>query len=468
VGATPAHDRLSLLEGGQFMENDVIFTPLHFRNLTVKNRIFRSNVAGRFVNYDGSGTQALINFEEKFARGGVGTVISSHVPIHPHVRILPNFATIERDEYIPFWRKLGEHIHRHDCKYIVQLSHGGRQQDIRGVENHWRQSVSSTTKPDPLHGFECRLMTREEIQETVQHFAAAARRVRQAGLDGIELHACNGYLFTQFLSSAINTREDEYGGPLENRARLLLEVIRAIRREVGDDFHLQVKMNGTDRNNAVIFWLKPGNTIQDSIQVAKWAEEAGADALHISTGSFFPHPLNPPGGYPADHVVDNYHTLLVHGRATFRNYVLVRYPGLRQFASFFWNRTKRGRPIEGVSLKEAAAIKRNVAIPVLSTGGYQTASFIRSAINKGQCDGVAIARPLIANNDLVKIWAQGKDRADKPCTYCNKCLFNVLSNPMGCYEVSRYDNDYDKMMEQVMSVFHPTGYEPEGSESAAD
>src|SRR5215212_4941602 len=110
------------------MADDVIFAPLKFRNLTVKNRIFRGNIAGRFVNYDGSGTQALINFEEKFARGGVGTVISSHVPVHPKVRILPNFATIERDEYIPFWRKVGAKVHEHDAKYIIQLSHGGRQQ----------------------------------------------------------------------------------------------------------------------------------------------------------------------------------------------------------------------------------------------------------------------------------------------------------------------------------------------------
>src|SRR5215813_8956771 len=115
--------------------SDVIFEPLRFKNLTVKNRIFRSNIAGRFDNYDGSGTQARINWELKFARGGVGTILSSHVPVTVRGRILPNYATIDSDDRIPFWRRLGEHVHAYDCKFILQLSHSGRQQDIGGVEN---------------------------------------------------------------------------------------------------------------------------------------------------------------------------------------------------------------------------------------------------------------------------------------------------------------------------------------------
>src|SRR3954462_9736253 len=106
---------------------DVIFQPLSFRNLTVKNRVFRSNISGRFDNYDGSGTQTRINWELKFARGGVGAIISSFVPVHPRGRIIPNYATIVSDDRIPFWRALGKAVHEYDCKYILQLSHGGRQ-----------------------------------------------------------------------------------------------------------------------------------------------------------------------------------------------------------------------------------------------------------------------------------------------------------------------------------------------------
>lgn len=282
------------------IENDPIFQPLKFRNLTVKNRILRSNISGRFDNYDGSGTQARINWEEKFARGGVGAIISSFVPVHIRGRILPNYATIDRDERIPFWHKVGQKVHEYDCRFILQLSHSGHQRDIAGIENEHERALSSTGRPELANGFPGQAMTREEIEQTVQQFAEGARRAREAGLDGVELHAANGYLFTQFLSSAINDREDEYGGTLKNRARFLLEIIRAIRRKVGNDFHLQVKISAVEHANALYFWQKRGNTLSDSVQVCRWAEEAGADAVHVSSGSSFPHPLNPPGGFPIE------------------------------------------------------------------------------------------------------------------------------------------------------------------------
>src|SRR5713101_2772785 len=100
------------------MENDVIFQPLKFRNLTVKNRFFRSSISGRFDNEDGSGTQTRINWEEKFARGGVGAIISSYVPVTMRGRIMAGYATIHKDEFIPFWKRLGDTVHRYDCKYI--------------------------------------------------------------------------------------------------------------------------------------------------------------------------------------------------------------------------------------------------------------------------------------------------------------------------------------------------------------
>lgn len=440
------------------MDRDILFEPLKFRNLTIKNRVCRSNISGRFDNYDGSGSQARINWELKFARGGVGAIISSFVPVHIRGRILPNYATIDRDERIPFWRKLGEQVHEYDCKYILQLSHSGRQQDVGGVENLGRKALSSTSRTESLHGFECQAMTHAEIAAAVQQFADGARRAREAGLDGVELHGANGYLITQFLSSGINDREDEYGGSLENRARFLLEIVRAIRKEAGNDFHLQVKISAVDFNNAVLFWEKPGNTLEDSVQVCKWVEEAGADAIHVSTGSLFPHPRNPPGDLPLDVTSRTYDTMISSGMYALRNFLLFRYRLTQALFLWLWNRTK-GDVVEGVSIDDAREIKKHVSVPVLCTGGFQTASFIRKMINGGYCDGVTIARSLIANNDLVKQFAQGKDRPDKPCTYCNKCLVNVLENPLGCYELSRFDGDYDKMMREIMSVFDPTGFE---------
>jgi hypothetical protein len=113
--------------------------------------------------------------------------------------------------------------------------------------------------------------------------------------------------------------------------------------------------------------------------------------------------------------------------------------------------------IEGLTLPDARVIKQAVPVPVICTGGFQTASVIRKAILDGDCDGVSMARPLVANNDLVKQFAAGKDRADKPCTYCNKCLVHVVEHPIGCYEESRYPS-IDAMYQEIMSVFVPSAF----------
>jgi len=443
------------------MANDVLFQPLHFRNLTVKNRIFRSNISGRFDNYDGSGNQARINWELKFARGGVGAIISSFVPVQLRGRIIPNYATIDRDERIPFWRELGRRVHEYDCRFILQLSHSGRQRDVTGIE--FETGLSSTSRAEPLHGFPCERMTREQIRETVQAFAAGARRAREAGLDGVELHGANGYLITQFLSSAINDREDEYGGILQNRARFVLEVVEAIRREVGRDFHLQMKISATEYNNALLFWEKRGNTIEDSVQVCRLLEQAGVDALHVSTGSAFPHPRNPAGGILSAEAVKTYDVLLSSGRRTLINYLIFRTWPLNRIFEWWWRR-RGGGQVEGANLADARAIKQAVKIPVLCTGGFQTASVIRKAIQEGSCDAVTIARPLIANNDLVEMFAAGCDRPPRPCTYCNKCLVNVLENPLGCYEETRFGSR-EEMIRELMSVFDPAPFDGEDPHS---
>ena len=442
------------------MANDVLFEPLKFKNLTVKNRVFRSNIAGRLDNYDGSGNQARINWEVKFAKGGVGAVISSFVPVQIRGRIMPNYATIDTDERIPFWRKVGEAVHHYDCKYILQLSHGGRQRDVPGIEVPI--GLSSTDKADPLHGFECQRMTTADIRDTVTAFAEGARRAREAGLDGVELHGANGYLITQFLSSAINDRTDEYGGSLANRARFVIEIVKAIRARVGADFHLQMKISATEHNNDLLFvkFEGAGNVVEDSIQVCQWLVDAGVDAVHVSTGSTFPHPRNPAGAdFPIDVLSETYEQLVSSGDHTFRNFLFFRGKLTGEAFKHAW--LSAGVPadqIEGLTLPDARAIKQAVSVPVLCTGGFQTASVIRDAITRGDCDAVSMARPLVANNDLVQQFAAGRDRAERPCTYCNKCLIHVVEHPIGCYEESRF-NSREEMLAEVMSVFHPPAFQ---------
>jgi 2,4-dienoyl-CoA reductase (NADPH2) len=435
-----------------------IFSPLSFRNLTIKNRILRSNLAGRFDNYDGTGGQARINWEVKFARKGVGAIVSSFVPVHPRGRILPNYATIDHDDRVPFWRALGKAVHGHDCKYILQLSHGGRQRDIPTIDAPL--GLSSTAKRDPLHGFECEAMTLSQIKETVQAFAEGARRAREAGLDGVELHGANGYLITQFLSSGINDRTDEYGGVLANRARFVREIVQAIRARVGRDFHLQMKISATEFNDALISEEKPGNTIEDSTQVCQWLKEDGVDAIVVSSGSSFPHPKNPAGELPIEELRKTYDSMVSSGTLTLRNYLLFTGKLTGELFKRRWE-TARGPMdrIEGLNLADARAIKRAVGdLPVLCTGGFQTAAIIEAAIERGDCDAVTIGRPLIANNDLVEQFAAGIGRPANPCTFCNACLVNAPENPLGCYDERRFPSR-DAMVQEILSVYRPQTFQ---------
>lgn len=430
---------------------DPIFEPLKFRNLEVKNRLFRSNMSGRFDNYDGSGNQARINWETRFARGGVGAIISSFVPVHVRGRILPNYAMIDADDKIPFWRELGERVHEHGCKFILQLSHGGRQRDIAGIEVP--ESWSSTSKPDPVHGFRCTAMNENQIADVVRQFGQAAVRAQSAGLDGVELHGANGYLITQFLSSAINDRKDGYGGSLENRARFVIEIVRSIRARCGRDFHLQMKISATENNNAMAAGEGRGNTIEDSVKVCKWLEAEGVDGFHVSNGSSFPHPRNPAGDLPVEDFVRVYDSMISSGDNTFRNFVLLRQDITGRLFRDRWLK-ERGNVIEGLNLPDAEAIRKALSVPVICTGGFQTASVIREAIQAGRCHAVSMARPLIANPEMPKMFEQGLDQPPVPCTYCNKCLVNVVENPLGCYEEARYTTR-EAMMEDILSVFKP-------------
>ncbi len=466
------------------MAKNLIFQPLKFRHLIVKNRIFRSSVTGRWDNYNGSGTQARVNWENKFAKGGVGAIISSYAPVSIEGRITPNVVTIDCDERIPFWHTVGETVHRYGCKYIIQLSHSGRQRDIEGIENtrtltnriEPKLAPSSTNRADQVHGLPANNMPITKVTEIIEDFAKAAGRAKEAGLDGIELHSSHGYLINQFLSSAINQRTDEYGGELKNRYRFLQEIVRAIRKVVGDDFHLQAKISVREFDNILPPWRKSGNTFEEAIQICQWLEEDGIDALHISRGSTFPHPLLPSGPFPFRMVRYTYDTMTSSGgKNSFRNLIVFRYRFLQPLFRLFWERLPKKvgsgykQPItgseikdewldkyfrehlsakelqnllnkhQGTVLRDAKEIKQNLKeIPIITTGGFQQASYINAAIEDGYTDGVSMARMLVANNDLVNKFEEGLDIAQKPCTYCNECLGAYLELPLGCYNIDRF------------------------------
>jgi 2,4-dienoyl-CoA reductase-like NADH-dependent reductase (Old Yellow Enzyme family) len=439
--------------------DDILFTPLEFPYLTVPNRIMRSSMTGRFDHYNGDGTQTRINWDVKTAEGGVGAVVSAHVPVSIVGRIMPNVATLHHDNKIPFWKSLIKAVHHKGAKYIIQLSHAGRQRDLAGIENRTADGIaagwSSTDKVDPIQGFASRSVTVEEIRQVVAEFGQAARRARDAGADGIETHSANGYLFTQFLSPAINRRSDEYGGSLENRARLLREVIQEIRRNVGPDFHIQVKLSAIGYGNLLNPFLRKGITLMETIQVARWCVDDGADGIVISAGELIPNPKMPPGDFPLTAARESFGTLVDSGAFALNNYLAIRtWPFYEIFRA--WWRFRRGpeQSVEGMHVPAASVIKKVLPLTkVLVTGGFQRASVIRKILEEGHCDGVTIARPLIANPDLVNQFKAGVDAPERPCTFCNKCLIETLENPLGCYELSRFGGDYNRMIETIMEVY---------------
>jgi 2,4-dienoyl-CoA reductase-like NADH-dependent reductase (Old Yellow Enzyme family) len=453
---------------GHNADRHVIFRPITFKSgLTVKNRLFRSSISGQFDDYSGHGTNARLNWEEQFARGGIGAIISSFVPVSIRGRIMVRYATIDDDDKIGFWKQVARRVHKpeyKDCKYILQLSHSGRQQDLGGVENSYHRSLSSTGKMDYFHGILAQQMTRADIRDVVRQFAEGARRAKEAGLNGVELHGANGYLITQFLSSGINDRTDEYGGPAKNRARFVLEIVRAIRDTVGG-FHLQMKINGMDHNNWLYPWEKKGNSLEETIEICNILEDGGhgVDAFHVSSGSTFPHPRNPPGDIPIGEARKVYEVMRMSGVRGRLNDFIFNSRLLGPLFRRYWQ-WRRGPIVEGINAVYARAVKNHVRVPVVCTGGFQHANVIAALIRAGWCDGVTMARPLIANPDLPHILeARNGPDPDKECTYCNKCLINDLANPLGCYELSRYPGDsfearYQNMIASVMSVYRPPTY----------
>lgn len=441
---------------------DPIFQPLTINGVTFKNRIFRSSLGGRIDYYDGSMSEARIAWDCRFARGGVGAIISSNAGIRADGIAVPGYAAIDHDRTIKSWRALVREVHRYDCRYIIQLHFSGRQRDLARKEFVGVPGMSSTDKPDLLHGLRARQMTTSEIHDLVQAYGRAAQRAREAGADGVEIVACNGYVLHQFLSSAINERTDLYGGDLRARARLLLEVVAAVRSAVGRDFFVSVKLSGRDEHNA---WTAPlnraaGNTIDDSVQVSRWLAEAGLDAIHVSEGDTFPHPLVPAGLLHADDARHSYVAMYYEGTRVPSTIFMMNIAPLRWFLEWNWGRRMRYKHagkllpemIEGMNQTDAARIKQASGLPVICVGGWQRADRIRQALDAGNCDVVSIARGLLANPDLVHRFAQGHDAPEKPCTYCNRCAVNALRHPLACYEESRFESR-EQMIEEAYRLF---------------
>lgn len=277
-----------------------LFEQIRIRDLEVRNRIWLPPMCQYSCeNKDGVvGEWHRVHYGSR-AVGGFGMIIVEASAVSPEGRISPWDAGIWNETHVEAWAAVNHVIHSHGAKSAIQLAHAGRKASIyRDWSGHgsvpetdggW-QSVSSTH--EAFTGYApTRMLATEEIAPIREQFVAAAARSVLAGFDAIEIHAAHGYLIHQFLSPITNQRTDAYGGSLENRARLLLEIVRDIRQEVGSSYPIMVRFSATD-------YREDGWDVVQTTQVAKWCHEAGADLFDISSGGLITGVTIPTGpGY---------------------------------------------------------------------------------------------------------------------------------------------------------------------------
>ncbi|QHC69506.1 NADH:flavin oxidoreductase/NADH oxidase [Rathayibacter sp. VKM Ac-2801] len=267
------------------MTDTALFQPLTLRSRTARNRLWAAPMCQYSVEaQDGVPTSWHLVHLGGLARGGSGVVIAEATAVVPEGRISPWDTGLWNDEQRDAWAPIVDFVHGQGALAGVQLAHAGRK---ASTYREWsgRGSVPledggwPTVAPSAVafEGYaEPRELAAEELPGLVEAFRASARRAADAGFDVIELHAAHGYLLHQFLSPLSNTREDSYGGSLENRARLLLEVVRAVRAEIGE-LVLLVRFSATD-------WAEGGWTLEETITVSEWARAEGVDLFDVSTG----------------------------------------------------------------------------------------------------------------------------------------------------------------------------------------
>jgi 2,4-dienoyl-CoA reductase-like NADH-dependent reductase (Old Yellow Enzyme family) len=263
-----------------------LFEPLKVRDLEIRNRIFIPAMCQYSCeNQDGVVNEWHLVHLGARATGGAGMIIAEASGVTPEGRISPWCPGIWNYEQVAAWARVNQYIHSQGAKSAIQLAHAGRKgstyRDWSGkgsvpIEKGGWQTISSTS--EAFDGYEPpRELTTQEVNELVQDFAAAAKNAVLAGFDAVEVHAAHGYLIHQFLSPITNKRTDEFGGSLENRARLVLEIVKAIRAEVGEMMPIFVRFSATD-------YREDGWDVEQTIQVAKWCADLGADLFDISSG----------------------------------------------------------------------------------------------------------------------------------------------------------------------------------------
>jgi len=359
---------------------NILFTPVKIGPVTVPNRFVRSATHEYMADDEGNVSDNQIELYRRLAEGEVGLIITGHAFVQPSGKASPRQTAVYDDRFLEGLARIPATVHRYPARVFLQIAHAGRQTKERlcGCV-----PVSPSAVYDPVSKVLPRELSGEEIQTLVADFVAAAGRAKRAGFDGVQLHAAHGYLISSFLSPHTNRRTDEWGGPVGNRARVLLDVLRGVKDSCGRGFPAVVKLNSTD-------FLENGLTVDDAVEVARLLEAAGIDGIEVSGG------------------------MAEAGRGSV-------WPGLRSGAD------------EGYFVENAARIKRAVGVPVFGLGGIRTLAVAEKIVADGRADLVSLSRPFIRDPFLVKHFREGL-AAGSECISCNKCF-----NPRGirCAELKK-------------------------------
>lgn len=341
-----------------------LYSPFKIANLTIKNRLVRS-ATFEFAADDGKITPKIVDLYRQLAEGGSGLIISGMFAVSSGSRVGPIMVETAYDGYVADLKRLVDVVHDNGSLFFVQLNHAGHK--TPGLPGYERLGVSEITGADgPAH----HEASPEEIRGIAEAFGRAAKRCREAGGDGVQIHGGHGYLINTFLSPYYNHRTDAYGGPIENRARLLFEVYDEVRKAVGPDYPVSVKIPFSDG-------VSPSIKPEECVYVCQELEKKGIDMIEITTG------------------------LTMDGSGS-------------SFTPFVKNNA------EGHFLPGAAQVAGAVGVPVVSVCGFRTPDFIEKTLAETAVAAVSLCRPLIREPNLPNRWKTDRSRA--ACVSCNKCF----------------------------------------------
>jgi len=338
----------------------------------LKNRLWRSATWENMADDKGHLTERLRAVYHALARGGVGTIITGYAFVLEEEQPNPGMMGIYDDSFIPEYRELTSAVHAEGANIVMQIVYGG---STTGFKVGDRDIMGPSEVPHPSQGVVPREMNRDDIARVVEAFAQAGRRCKAAGFDGVQLHGAHGYLLSQFLSPYFNRRTDEYGGTIHDRARIIYEVLAAVRAAVGPDYPVFIKMHCTDH------WDEHGLSVEDSLQVALELERRGITGIEFSGGN--PDSTN----YP--------------GKAPIRNKIIAE-----EKQSYF--------------ASETAQIAKRLTVPVISVGGHRSPTRMKELLNTTDIGYFAMSRTLLSEPELVNRWQRG-DFGRPRCVSCGKC-----------------------------------------------